>query len=374
MTFDSTNKLQIIDVSYDKPESQSGQLWDKLLNYIQGKDQSINGVSHYIHTNNIRKKVIKLLEDPKINKVFILKHQNVFINFLYDELVKPDINSKGSEYKFENRYKLYMSVINSLELYQEMRKKFRITDSATKSKQKLRRMVTNTPEDFESMEEKKSKDRFMDFCKQTNIKQGLDIRKNSNFQYIPRFQFKANLDVLKSKYKLNSDIKNTLRRNTFRKRSSKMVNLANIKTGLSNDGDNNSVIENIKTKTPRISILRPPVKSPQPRIGQSLIYQSSPIDSSFLNAKGFLSTHQVINQDERNKNSIKSGGALLNHSMTLRSMGINEIKENDNEASSICDESEMSSITESVAHRKSKIEIENEKKKELFKLFKVHHI
>lgn len=58
---------------------------------MQGKDQNINPISYYIHINNIKKKVVGLLEDTKFNKDFILQNHTVFINYLFDQLVKPDL-------------------------------------------------------------------------------------------------------------------------------------------------------------------------------------------------------------------------------------------------------------------------------------------
>lgn len=120
--------------SYLNPLKKLKGYGNKVLSYIQGHDSVSNEVSKYVEMLSIKKQIIKLMNSDPKNRDFILRYRNLYINYLYDIMIKPEIIKHGPTFRYDPKYKMTMALINSKDFYETLKLKFNIASIMNNSK------------------------------------------------------------------------------------------------------------------------------------------------------------------------------------------------------------------------------------------------
>ena len=133
---------------------------------------------------------------------YILQNQQIFTNYLYDNMVKPLIFEHGENFKFESKYKLYMATIHDEEFYHEVKEKYdkvrakhrKHRQKAKKVREEAAKMRTSYASQASKVDNDK-KNRFANYCKKVNGLYGIDHTSTIDFKYVPHHKLKETLNL-----------------------------------------------------------------------------------------------------------------------------------------------------------------------------------
>ena len=119
MNFDDHNTIK---------DTNQKNIWNKVLQFVQGKNEQSNVFYKYVEMKKSRKEIEwKFENDPKIWQL-VLKTRPLFINYLYETYITPHLLMKGPSFKYDDKYKMYMKFINDKDLYLRLKDRYLIKE------------------------------------------------------------------------------------------------------------------------------------------------------------------------------------------------------------------------------------------------------
>ena len=104
--------------------SQQNQIWNKVLQFVQGKNDQSNLFAKYVEMKKVKKEIeLKFEKDPKLWQI-VLKTRQLFIDYLHGTYILPHALMKGPSFKYDDKYKMYMKFINDKEFYVKLKSNY----------------------------------------------------------------------------------------------------------------------------------------------------------------------------------------------------------------------------------------------------------